>query len=238
MKAGKKYIKDNIECFMCPFEEMYITQGSMSNFSHKGIMANDVRGKEIGQRYPYYAPCTCKCLWVYEPSGQSMWQSVEKVLFANGNIDYATFMIAHDNTQNCYVGQIISQGVQIGNMGDKGQATGVHCHIQVEQGDDNRWYKNEYGIYHFNNEADLDDCYFINDTNILNGSGGDWKEASFNEISQDEELLLLVKRAIRGDFGNGMNRQLLLGSKYNDVQYQVQQNYENNTTSWDSIRLY
>lgn len=175
MLKNQKSVRAGIEDFLCPFTDMYITQGSNSNFSHKGIMANDVRGKEAGVRYAYYAPCTCKCLRTYSESGQVMWQSINKVRFANGRIDYATFITAHDDTMNVKVGQVVNQGEQLGNMGTKGNATGVHCHIEVSQSNDTSWTKNSYGNYHFNNEYDLDDCYFTDNTNILNGMGGNWK---------------------------------------------------------------
>lgn len=174
MYIGQKSIRGGIEDFLCPFTDMYITQGSNNAFSHRGVMANDVRGRVAGIKYPYYAPCTSRCLRTYPASGQVMWQSVNKVRFANGRIDYATYMTAHDNTMNAYVGQIVKQGEQLGNMGDKGNTTGVHCHIQVSQSNDTTWVKNEYGIYKFNNEYDLDDCYFVDYTNIIYGMGGDW----------------------------------------------------------------
>ena len=190
MYKGQKSVRGGIEDFLCPFTDMYITQGSNSEFSHKGIMANDVRGVESGYRYPYYAPCTCKCIKVYPESGQSMWQSINKVRFANGNIDYATFMIAHDDSQDCCVGQVVEQGLQLGNMGTKGNATGVHCHIQTEQGSDTSWYKNKYGIYQFNNEVDLDDMYFVDNTNILNGMGGNWRLTSDVEVGEVVDQIL------------------------------------------------
>jgi len=172
---GEKSIRGEVEDFLCPFTDMYITQGSNSPYSHKGIMANDVRGIKEGVKYPYYAPCTCKCLKTYPESGQVMWQSLNKVRFANGRIDYATFMTAHDETMDAKINQIVSQGEQLGNMGIKGHATGVHCHIEVSQSNDTTWTKNQYGNYHFNNEYDLDDCYFVDHTNILYGMGGNWK---------------------------------------------------------------
>lgn len=175
MKKNDKSVRVGIEDFLCPFTDMYITQGSNGKFSHQGTMANDVRGLDVGIRYPYYAPCTCKCLHVYPSSGQSMWQSLEKVRFANGRVDYATFMIAHDDSQDCFIGQVVKQGSQLGNMGTKGYATGVHCHIQISQSNDESWYKNKYGIYQFNSEYDTDDCYFVDNTNILNGMGGNWR---------------------------------------------------------------
>lgn len=175
MIKGQKSIRGGIQDFLCPFTDMYITQGSNGLFSHQGTMANDVKGVEVGVRYPYYAPCDVECLKVYPESGQSMWRSLKKVRFANGRVDYATFMIAHDDSQDCYVGQVVFQGEQLGNMGMKGNATGVHCHIQISQSYDISWNKNEYGIYHFNKEYDTDDCYFIDNTNIIEGMGGNWK---------------------------------------------------------------
>jgi len=187
MIKGQKSIRNGIEDLLCPFEDMYISQGSNGAYSHKGIMANDVRGKVAGIKYPYYAPCTCKCIKIYPESGQSMWQSVNKVRFANGDIDYATFMIAHDNLQDCKIGQIVNQGNQLGNMGNKGNAKGVHCHIQTSKGKDTSWYKNKYDIYQFNNEIDLDDFYFIDNTNIIKGMGGNWKNIVSVKVEQQSQ---------------------------------------------------
>ena len=192
MIKGQKSIRGGIEDFLCPFTDMYITQGSNSSFSHRGIMANDVRGVQSGIRYPYYAPCTCKCVKIYPESGQAMWQSLNKVRFANGRIDYATFMTAHDNDFNAKVGMIVPQGNQLGNMGTKGVGTGVHCHIEVSQSSDTTWRKKSsfvyngrtYPIYGFNNEYDLDDCYFVNNTNIIYGMGGNWKTINKVPVSQ------------------------------------------------------
>lgn len=184
MIKGQKSVTEGIENFLCPFTDMYISQGSNGAYSHKGIMANDVRGKVAGVKYPYYAPCTCKCLKTYPETGQVMWQSVNKVRFANNRIDYATFMTAHDNTMDAKVGMIVPQGNQLGNMGNKGfsNITGVHCHIEVSQSNDPSWIKNKYGNYHFNNEYDLDDCYFVDNTNILKGEGGNWKTTGQTNI--------------------------------------------------------
>ncbi len=190
MKAGQKSVRGGIEDFLCPFTDMIITQGSQGEFSHKGTMANDVRGLQAGVRYPYYAPCTCKCISKYPSSGQSMWQSINKVRFANGRIDYATFVIAHDDSQDCYVGQVVNQGSQIGNMGTKGYATGVHCHIEIEQGKDTTWKKNQYGIYCLNNEYDTDECYFVDGTNVIQGMGGNWRILSNVPVGEQVDQVL------------------------------------------------
>lgn len=175
MLKGQKSIRGGIEDFLCPFTDMFITQGSGGAYSHKGTMANDIRGVQAGIKYPYYAPCTCKCVRIYPESGQAMWQSTNKVRFANGRIDYATFMTAHDDSFDAKVGMVVPQGNKLGNMGKKGNATGVHCHIEISQSKTTSWSKNKYGIYCFPNEYDTDACYFMDGTNILEGMGGSWK---------------------------------------------------------------
>lgn len=180
MKANQTSTRTGIQDFLCPFTSMYITQGSNYG-THAGTMANDVRGSKAGAKEPYYAPCDCKLIWCDPANGQGMWQSLNKVRFANGNIAYATFVTAHDNTFDAKVGQIVKQGQQLGNMGNKagngGKATGVHCHIEIAQNKYtiSNWQKNSHGIYCFPKEVDTDSCYFMDGTEILNGMGGDWK---------------------------------------------------------------
>ena len=177
MKKGQTSVRGGIEDFLCPFTKMYITQGAGGSYSHAGTMANDVTNGDTS-RAPYYAPCTCKCLVIYPSAGQSMWQSVNKVRFANGRIDYATFRIAHDETQDCRVGQVVKQGQQLGNMGMKSpnsNITGVHCHIEIQQGKNTDWILNRYKNYCFRSETDTDDCYFMDGTTILNMKSANWK---------------------------------------------------------------
>lgn len=192
MIKGQTSRRGGIQDFLCPFTDMYITQGSNMG-THRGTGANDVRGAYGGVRYPYYAPCDCKLIWFDKSNGEGMWQSIEKVRFANGNIDYATFVTAHDNSFDAdkTMGNTIYQGKQLGNMGDKagngGKVTGVHCHIEIAQHkyDISNWKKNSYGIYCFPNETDTDDCYFVDNTNIIYGMGGNWKYLS--NIPVDEQ---------------------------------------------------
>lgn len=240
MIKGEKSKINHIENFLCPFTDMYISQGSNGAYSHKGIMANDVRGLIAGVRYPYYAPCTCKCVKVYPSSGQVMWQSVEKVLFANGRIDYATFMTAHDDSMNVKIGMIVLQGEQLGNMGAKGNAFGVHCHIQISQSKDIRWFQNQYGNYMFHHEYDLDDCYFVDHTNILKGNGGTWKKISdlcFQKQDMSSEVLFSVGTKVKFDgifkvdilkspiSTNLFGSCLLTGVSYEDYYYERAKSY-------------
>lgn len=235
MRAGQKSVRASIEDFLCPFTDMYITQGARGNFSHKGTCSNDVRGLYPNVRYDYYAPCTVKCLRLYPETGQSMWQSVNKVRFANGRIDYATFMLAHDDNlyNNAWVGKVVTQGDKLGTMGTKGVATGVHCHIQISQSKDEAWIKKAsfyydgktYPIYGFNNEYDPDYCYFVDNTNIIEGMGGEWKVTSDIPVEEVKKSVEEIAReCIQGLWDNNEERVRKIeaaGYNYEEVRNKV-----------------
>ena len=68
-------------------------------------------------------------------------------------------------------------------------------------------------------------------------------QARVNEILSPSkepavDILDLVRKTIRGDFGNGEERKQALGENYSEVQREVNLNFENGTTSWDNIKLY
>ena len=105
-----------------------------------------------------------------------------------------------------------------------------------------------YGVWQYTSDYDADgerlDANFIYKdypTIIreagLNHLGGDTPEPAPTP-TPDYDLLDLVRRTIRGDFGNGEERANALGDKYDEVQRQVNLNYENGTTNWDNVRIY
>lgn len=59
-----------------------------------------------------------------------------------------------------------------------------------------------------------------------------------NQNNSNDRILELVKKTMRGDFGNGENRRRILGNDFDEVQKQINLNIKNKTTSWDKIRLY
>lgn len=76
---------------------------------------------------------------------------------------------------------------------------------------------------------------------LLEKEGYNYREVQdrVNEmLSPKTDILDLVRRTIRGDFGNGEERKRRLGNNYNEVQKQVNLNYQNGTTNWNSVRLY
>lgn len=177
MIVGQTSRRNGVQDLLCPFTDMIITQGSGFNggtYSHNGTGAIDVIGIDSGVRYPYYAPCDLVCVKVYPQYAEAHWQSVEPVRYANGTINYITIMTCHDNTLNAYVGMKIPQGVQLGNMGDGGNATGVHCHIEEGYNQQTDVHQNGYGIWCFDNELEFEDAYFMDNTNIIYGFAN-WK---------------------------------------------------------------
>lgn len=76
---------------------------------------------------------------------------------------------------------------------------------------------------------------------LLEKEGYNYREVQdkVNEmLSPKTDILDLVRKTIRGDFGNGEERKRRLGNNYNEVQRQVNLNYQNGTTNWNSVRLY
>lgn len=198
MVRGQKKSLNGIELFLCPFENLYITQGPNENYSHKGIMAWDVSGTP---QESYFAPATSKCVKIYPESGQSMWQTIGNVRCPNGYVGPVTYMIVHDNDiSDLYVGKVVNQGDRLGEFGDKGNATGSHCHIEFSQSGDTSWFLNQYKNYMFNNEVDPEDVCFMDNTNILKGIGN-WRYTDSlyigNPIERDtnkEQLKVFVDK--------------------------------------------
>lgn len=52
------------------------------------------------------------------------------------------------------------------------------------------------------------------------------------------DILEMVKKTIRGDYGNGQARKNALGKYYDEVQHQVNLNLRDGRTRWDNIKLY
>lgn len=180
MEINKKYKKNGYECSMCPFTgDNVITQFAYSNYSHAGSTAIDVA--DGNEKKAYYAPATVKCVKIDTTYCFTWWQTVDKVWQPNGILDYATYMFGHDESMNCNIGQIIEQGVQIGNYGAGGNATGVHCHIETARGLQNGWIPNSSNVYVLPNASLLEEVCFMDDSNFVNM---DMKDSDFHYTSE------------------------------------------------------
>ena len=154
-----------------------VTQSGNGSFSHKGDKAIDIAGRDTGID-DLGAPFTGTIKKIYE-SDNAVWiESNNKVMYADGTIDYMTVLTLHDNDiSNLYVGKVIKQGDIYYNEGTRGYATGNHIHLAVGKGKFNGsgWYKNEYGYWCINNQIDVNKGLFIlNTTDIINSGGYNW----------------------------------------------------------------
>lgn len=168
MKKGQKSKTGNYENVLCPFTYMNMTQDANGKFSHQGSTALDLIGSKSGKREAYYAPVKVKCVNVDKKYAFVWWQSVNKVRYADQTIDYVTFMCGHDDSINAYKGMILEQGIQLGNMGKGGNATGVHCHIEVGRGKQTTWKKNKQGVWCIPKAVKFENVFFMDNTTIKN----------------------------------------------------------------------
>lgn len=79
---------------------------------------------------------------------------------------------------------------------------------------------------------------YSNVQKLVNQGIGKDNTSSKPQEESKPDILLMVKKTIRGDYGNGQKRKQLLGQYYNEVQKQVNLNFKNGTTRWDNIKLY
>lgn len=180
-KRNQKLSIGGYQVLIFPMEYMNITQGNNIG-THIGTNAIDCAGKDIGID-PTFAPCDMHYVTNDSPTnGNAIWfQSDHKVMFADGTIDYATFMFIHDN----YIGDILQvrsfkQGQEFGDEGTAGKATGNHVHMEVAKGKYSHMYaRNAQGTWHLPNNISADLAFVTDGTKIINkGNLTGWHDSS------------------------------------------------------------
>ncbi len=148
-----------------PSRVMRITQG-YNEGTHKNSFAIDDAGADTSKSL-IYAPFTGIIKKIYQNDANEVWlESIDKVEYPNGDIDYMTILFAHaDEVNDLFVGKQINQNEAFYSEGTKGQATGNHCHIECAKGKftGSGWYKNASGNWSINNGQKPEDCLWIND---------------------------------------------------------------------------
>lgn len=164
-----------------------VTQKAGGEFSHKGDKALDIAGKDSGID-SLKAPFTGIIKRIYTNVNAVWLESIDKVKYADGSVDYMTVLTVHDNDiSNLKVGDIIKQGTVYYDEGTRGYATGNHIHIAIGKGKftGSGWYKNEYGSWCINNQYDVYKALFLLDsTNIINNGGYNWIKT--NTLVEDQ----------------------------------------------------
>lgn len=218
-------------------DNLYISQGMNDSYSHKGNLAIDITNCSyfkapftgiVKKKYDY-----CNAVWL---------ESIDKVLYADGTVDYMTIVTMHDNDiSNIQLGQIIKQGEIYYHPGVKGNVTGSHIHLSVGRGKfiESGWYQNNYGKWCINNQYSINRALFLNSSvNVSNGLY-EWKLTSENNLQNKHKIALEV---IKGIWGNGEIRKIKLeqaGYNYSEIQTEVNKilnNSEMNETIFYTIK--
>lgn len=180
MLAFQKMVaNDGYEVALFPLEYLYMSQDEGGDFSHANTYNIDFVGWGANGRIlkcPFYAPCTLKCVnttWdTYDHN--IVYESVNPVHLANGEIDYLTICFAHDDNPLYQVGDIIPQGNLLGHTGTTGNVTGDHTHSCCGKGKYAGYTQRESGHWDLTNRIHYWDAVYVNDTVIVRGYNHPW----------------------------------------------------------------
>lgn len=178
MIAGEKLkTNEGVEVLLFPLPYLYMSQDEGGDFSHAGTLAMDFLGwSGNGRIYgaPYYAPCSCTCIGSTE-SANRIWQSDNPVLYADGTVDYVTWVQAHDNNPHA-VGTHLEQGDLLGHTGTAGNVTGDHVHLNFAKGKYANWEQvPPNNNWQLKNSIHIYNACYVNDTVIVEGYNHPWK---------------------------------------------------------------
>lgn len=183
MRANQKLVaNDGYEVALFPMPYLYMTQDEGGDYSHTGTYNIDYigyNGSTVVTNAPLYAPCTMKVI-SYSPSYNGgnavIFESTNKVHFADGTLDYMTLMFMHDNNPPyTTVGQTVSQGSVCYHTGTYGQVTGDHVHSCLGKGQGGYFVQRPSGNWDLSNRIHYWSGVFVNDTTIVQGYSHNWK---------------------------------------------------------------
>ncbi len=126
--------EEGYEFALFPADVLCITQGYYDTYSHQKQNALDFTSASQSA----FAPFTGKIVRIdrgYYRYNTVWLQSCDKVVYADGTVDYMTVVFMHDNNvSDLSVGQIVAQGEHFYQAGVAGGATGSHIHIACIKG--------------------------------------------------------------------------------------------------------
>ena len=156
------------EVALFPMEYLYMSQGE-----HQ-LYALDFLGWSANGRVldcPCYAPFSC--IVTYTGNDHNMiCQSLNKVRFVDGTLDYATVLVAHSDTAPAGLGTVFTQGQLWYHTGNYGQSTGDHLHMEVAKGKKS-W---DTGGLHLKDAYHMWDMLATNDTTVSYGMSLNWRD--------------------------------------------------------------
>lgn len=156
------------EVALFPMEYLHMSQGE-----HQLYALDFLGWNASGRVYdcPCYAPFTCRV--TYTGNDHNMiCQSIDKVRFVDGTLDYATVLVAHSMTAPATLGTVFTQGQLWYHTGNFGHSTGDHLHMEVAKGHQS-WAT---GGLHLNNPYHMWNMLATDDTVIDYGMGLNWRD--------------------------------------------------------------
>ena len=179
-----------------PSKYIRITQG-YNEGTHKDSYAIDNAGKD-SEISDIYAPFTGIIKKIYSNDANEVWlESIDKVIYPDGTIDYMTIMFAHDNNiDNLFVGKRIKQNEVFYQEGTKGNVTGNHCHIECAKGkfSGTGWYKNNSGYWSINNGKKPEECLWIDDSITVLNSKYNFKKISTEIVDKKDDIKPVIRK--------------------------------------------
>lgn len=176
-----------------------VSQKANNEFSHKRDKAIDISGSDGGVE-SLKAPFTGKVKRIYSNTNTVWLESIDKVKYADGTIDYMTIMTMHDNNiSNLKVGDVIKQGSIYYDEGTKRYTTGNHIHLAVGKGKftGNGWSLNNEGSWIINNQYDVHKALYLFDSvKVLNSGGYNWVRTNTlleNEVKENSNTYIVKK---------------------------------------------
>jgi len=201
----------------CKFfmEHMRVTQGygryengnvDYTSYSHTGSYALDFGGRDTGEDWAY-APCDVVVKRIYGEYNAVWFETLEKVLCADGTARKLVFMLLHINdsdlkTLGIAVGKIFRQGEKFYREGSAG-AIGSHIHMEVGQAPfyPTGWQKTNIKdrtgayVWKINKQLKPHDIFIIgSDVIIMNDGGYDWlkednRDDTIEQLQRENEKL-------------------------------------------------
>lgn len=238
-----------MEKIMYPLKNMWITCVP-GQYLHKYCQAIDDQGKDYPTIDKIYAPFTGKVVRKYPSECEIWFESIDKVEFADGTIDYATILFAHkDRYDDIKEGVVYKQGEVIYSEGTKaGNKVGGaqrHVHFEICKGITKNpgWKKSPDGTWNLVKGKKPTDCYFIDDSiNIIKTGGLNFKKIEtpkveiVNPVERDEttDQLKVLVDSLRVRTGHS-TKDSVLGFVQKNAIYNYYETYNDNTYIWYRI---
>lgn len=236
-----------MEKIMYPLKNMWITCVP-GQYLHKYCQAIDDQGKNYSTIDKLYAPYTGKVVRKYPSECEIWFESIDKVEFADGTIDYATILFAHkDRYDDIKEGVVYKQGEIIYSEGTKagnkvgGAQRHVHFEICAGKTTGSGWKKSPDGTWNLVKGKKPTDCYFIDDSiNVIKNGGLNFKKIEtpkiVNPVERDEttDQLKVLVDSLRVRTGHS-TKDSVLGFVQKNAIYNYYETYNDNTYTWYRI---